>query len=179
MPQSDAGHAVDLGKGAQNHHVALALPDVLEGIRVFVGSDEFVIGLVKDDQDVIGHFLHKGVHLGCRDDCPGGVVGIADKDDLGSVVDRPRHRFHVQAIVLQRRLDERGPHSLGEHVIDGKGGMTDDDLAIFIQIGHTGLQNDAVRAVPHDQLLWLDLEPLRKCAAQVVALRVRVAIQPG
>ncbi len=87
---ANAGHAIELGEGAQNDDVLAVLHEVERAWRIA----EVNIGLVDQQDRVFGSIGHRIFDLGLRRAGSGGVVGVADVDHAG-VGRGSEHRLDV------------------------------------------------------------------------------------
>jgi len=123
-----------------------ALTDVFEGIGRIL--DKLVVGLVKDDNDVVGHDRHKSVDLLLGDHRAGGVVGIRDENLAGARGDGRGHGVEIVVEGGVGDLDYAGIEKRGHEGVYREGVAGGDDLVAGTQKGVADEFDDSFEPLP-------------------------------
>ena len=137
---ADAGAAggEPLGDGVDDDDVLGRVLELAHGLQRLAGVDELAVGLVADDEQVVGlGHVHQHTHLLRRQDGAGGVAGVGDHDGAGVLVDL---RLDLGAVGVVVAVMGRGGDGVdlraagvGHGVVVGIEGLGDEDLIAVIQ----------------------------------------------
>ena len=161
----------------QDDEPATLLEQLLDAVGVVGIVDVLEVGLVEHDEHVLGQRVEEGDELTAAVARAGGVVRVADVDELRARADRGRQRGEVVPQVAQRHLLRHGAELHGvEHVARERRPAADDLVArlerrLREQVDHP------VRTGTDDDLLEPDPVTLGERSPQLVDAAVGVTVQ--
>ena len=164
---------IHFGKGAEDHDIRIAA-DPLHAVGVIFSFHEFEIGLVDDhDLSAVNGVEKVPEDFGCPI-CSGGIVRVAEKDDLGPAVNGFEHGRLVEALVDQRNDAGLDPGKNGHPLIDRKGLVRGDDVVALFAEGLDDECDHLVGAVADEDLVRVDAVKGRQFPAQIIGIAARV-----
>ena len=176
VANAQAGQAVDLGEGAADEQIRKILEP---GRRIdALGSrDVLVVGLVEDNDHILGNAREEGAHLGIRQEIAGRIVRIGDPDNARIRADGRTHGIKIVTVVLGRRSDQLGTGRQRSQRIHREGMLGENG-------GTTGGQENAgdqvehiIRAVAENDLILGNAAPFGDLGDEVEL--VGVALDPA
>jgi len=167
---------VDLGEGAKQDQVGV-LGGQFQGLGIVVGHHVLAIRLVHPHDDPLGNGVQELREFADRVVSAGGIVRIADDDQLGLVVHRRRHGAQIMLVVRVQRY-------CSPTLEMDAGGQRVHDKAVFAEnyIFPRGHQrpdqhiDHFVGAVPEDEILRLDSQMHGQPVGQVETGRIGIAV---
>ena len=124
ITQAQTRQAVSFGEAARDDDIA-PIQHKAQGIGIIGIVDEMMIDGVHDQHDMLGQAVHQPPHGNSRDDGAGGVVGVAEHDQPGSLADGVQHSLGAvaEALGLKGYIDYLRAQGQGNFFVGaGEGG---------------------------------------------------------
>ena len=165
VADAGASETLDLGEGAEDDDVA-TLADVFDGVGRVV--EELVVSFVKDDDHMVGHFVHEAIDLLLANQGAGGVVGIGNEDFLGSRGNGGGHGFEIMDVAGIIDLDGVGTEDFGHEFINKEGVLGGDDVIPRLKEGVADEFDDFITAAADDEIGHFEVELLGEGLTETV-----------